>query len=36
MYYIGLDIGGTFIKAGLVNENGDIIKHSSIETKATR
>ena len=36
MYYVGVDIGGTFIKAGLVDENGKIVKHSSIETKATR
>ncbi len=36
MYYVGVDIGGTAIKAGLVNENGKIVKKSSIETKATR
>lgn len=36
MYYVGIDIGGTFIKAGLVDENGIIVKNSSIETKATR
>ncbi len=36
MYYVGVDIGGTFIKAGLVDEKGKIVKHSSIETKATR
>ena len=24
-YYIGIDLGGTFIKGGIVNENGEII-----------
>ena len=24
-YYIGIDLGGTFIKAGIVNENGEIL-----------
>lgn len=36
MYYVGVDIGGTFIKAGLVDRKGKIVKQSSIETKATR
>lgn len=32
MYYIGIDIGGTGIKAGIVKENGEIIHKSSIPT----
>ena len=35
MYYIGIDIGGTGIKAGLVKENGEIIHKDSIPTNAT-
>ena len=34
MYYIGIDIGGTGIKAGVVAENGDIIYKDSIPTEA--
>lgn len=34
MYYIGIDIGGTGIKAGVVKENGEIICKSSIPTEA--
>ena len=34
MYYIGVDIGGTGIKAGVVKENGEIICKSSIPTEA--
>jgi len=36
MYYIGIDLGGTFIKAGLVDENGKIILKSSIPTGKER
>lgn len=36
MYYVGVDIGGTTIKTGIVDEKGNIIKKSGIETKATR
>lgn len=32
MYYIGIDIGGTGIKAGVVSENGEIIAKGAIET----
>jgi len=32
MYYIGVDIGGTGIKAGVVTEKGDIICKSAIPT----
>ena len=35
MYYIGIDIGGTGIKAGVVKENGEIIYKDSIPTQAT-
>lgn len=35
MYYIGIDIGGTGIKAGVVKENGEIICKSSIPTEAS-
>ena len=36
MYYIGLDIGGTNLKAGVVDESGKIIGESSIPTGADR
>lgn len=32
MYYIGIDLGGTNIAAGIVDENGTIIKKESIPT----
>ena len=35
-YYIGIDIGGTNIKAGIVDELGQIINESSIPTGADR
>ncbi|EOD00426.1 ROK family protein [Caldisalinibacter kiritimatiensis] len=34
--YIGIDIGGTAIKAGLVNENGEILYKKEIRTRAER
>lgn len=34
--YIGIDLGGTNIKVGLVNENGEIILKKSIKTQAER
>ena len=34
--YIGIDLGGTNIAAGLVNENCEIIAKKSIPTKAER
>lgn len=36
MYYIGIDIGGMTIKAGLVGENGEIIAKKSCETNPNR
>lgn len=36
MYYLGIDLGGTNIACGLVNENGEIVVKDSIETKAQR
>ena len=33
MYYIGVDIGGTGIKAGIVDEKGNILTKNSIATK---
>lgn len=33
MYRIGIDLGGTNIKAGIVDENGKIVKSTSIKTK---
>ena len=33
MYYIGVDVGGTGIKAGIVTEDGRIIKSCAIPTK---
>ena len=34
--YIGVDIGGTTIKAALVSHDGEIIRRSTIPTKPTR
>jgi glucokinase len=34
--YIGIDLGGTNIKVGLVNDNGEIILKKSIKTQAER
>lgn len=31
-YFIGIDIGGTNIKYGLVAENGDVISHDKVKT----
>ena len=36
MYYIGIDLGGTNIAAGVVNEEHKIIKKASVPTGATR
>lgn len=35
-HYIGIDLGGTNIKVGLVNEQGEIILKKSIKTQAER
>ena len=32
MYYVGIDLGGTNIAAGIVDENGSIIKKGSVPT----
>ena len=34
MYYIGLDLGGTGIKVGIVTEYGNIIAKDSVPTRA--
>lgn len=36
MYYVGIDLGGTNIAAGVVNDNGEILKTSSRPTLKTR
>ena len=36
MYRIGIDLGGTNIAAGLVNENYEILKKMSVPTRAER
>ena len=36
MYYIGIDLGGTNIAAGVVNEKHEIIKKGSVPTLASR
>ncbi len=36
MYYIGIDIGGTNLKAGVVDEWGNILGESSVPTGASR
>ena len=33
-YYIGIDIGGTSIKAGIVDENGNILVKEAVKTDA--
>ena len=35
-YYIGIDLGGTNIAGGLVDENGKILKKLSVPTEAER
>ena len=32
-YYVGIDLGGTFIKGGVVNEKGEIVKFERIPTR---
>lgn len=36
MYYIGVDLGGTNIAIGIVNENYEIVKKGSVPTKPER
>ena len=36
MYYLGVDLGGTNIKAALVSENGEIIKEAAAPTNLPR
>lgn len=36
MYNIGVDLGGTNIAVGIVNENNEIVRKGSVETKAFR
>ena len=36
MYYIGIDLGGTNIAVGIVNENHEIIAKGSTPTLANR
>jgi glucokinase len=36
MYYVGIDLGGTNIAGGIVNDDGEIIKSKSIPTKRER
>ncbi len=33
MYYLGIDLGGTFIKAGIVDDEGKIIRKDSLATE---
>ena len=33
MYYVGIDVGGTNLKAGVVDENGHIISKVYCPTK---
>ena len=33
MIGIGVDIGGTFVKLYVMNENGEIIRKEKVETK---
>lgn len=36
MYYLGVDLGGTNIKAALVSENGEIVKEAAVPTNLPR
>ena len=36
MYYIGVDLGGTNIAVGIVNENGELLRKGSVPTGANR
>lgn len=36
MYYVGIDLGGTNIAVGIVNENGEMLRKGSIPTNAKR
>ncbi len=36
MYYIGIDVGGTNIKAGLIKDNGEIVFRRTVPTGAAR
>ena len=36
MYYIGLDVGGTTFKAGVVNEKGEILVKNAYPTGVER
>ena len=35
-YYIGIDLGGTFIKGGIVNENGEILVSDKTPTESEK
>ena len=35
-YYVGIDLGGTNIKAGIVDDQGKLLNKESIKTKAER
>ena len=36
MYYLGVDLGGTNIKAALVSENGEIVREAATPTNLPR
>lgn len=36
MYYIGIDLGGTFIKGGIVNDGGEIIVSDKVPTETEK
>ena len=35
MYYLGIDLGGTNIAVGLVNEQGQILARKNVPTQAS-
>ncbi len=35
-YYVGIDLGGTFIKGGIVNENGEILLEDKVPTQTEK
>jgi len=36
MYYIGIDLGGTSVKAGVIDGNGNILAKDSVKTRAAK
>ena len=35
-YYVGIDLGGTYIKGGIVDETGDIVYSDKVPTESEK